>query len=180
MAISNSSSSLEDKDKNDPLSVNPYYMFCRSSFCEKIKLVIGTIAVSLLILVIFIGVALRYSVLQLHPVANFILLFFGLLLLAYVEALHYAVVAVEKWDMSLYSDKFPRAAKCHTLVDTPEKVKKFLVGRQFFVIFVVFLIAEITTFPRKISFSSSIVSSSLWLLFASFSFSFVLIFRSFF
>lgn len=42
---------------------------------------------------------------------------------------------------------YPRAARCHALVDTPMKVKKFLVGRQFFVIFVVFLIAQLTTFP---------------------------------
>ena len=72
-----------------------------------------------------------------------------LLLLAYVEALHYAVVSVEKWDMSQYAERYPRAVKCHSFVDTPEKVKKFLVGRQFFVIFVVFLLAQITTFDSK-------------------------------
>ena len=49
--------------------------------------------------------------------------------------------------MSLYKEMFPRAYKCYLLVDTPDKVKKFLVGRQFFVIFVVFLIAQITSFP---------------------------------
>jgi hypothetical protein len=32
-------------------------------------------------------------------------------------------------------------------VDTPVKVKKFLVGRQFFTIFVVFLISQISSFP---------------------------------
>lgn len=49
--------------------------------------------------------------------------------------------------MSSYEEKYPRAVNCWKLVDTPEKVKKFLVGRQFFVIFVVFLLAEITSFP---------------------------------
>jgi hypothetical protein len=62
--------------------------------------------------------------------------------------LHYAVVSVEKWDMSQYAESYPRAVKCHKLVDTPEKVKKFLVGRQFFVLFVVFLIASITSFEH--------------------------------
>lgn len=90
----------------------------------------------------------KYSVLQIHPAVNFLLLFLALTLLAYVEALHYACVAVEKWDMTKYAEKFPRAVKCHALVDTPEKVKKFLVGRQFFVIFVVFLIAQITSFEH--------------------------------
>jgi uncharacterized membrane protein (Fun14 family) len=140
---------MDDAQRVEPLELSPYYLFCRSSLCEKVKLFTGTAAVSLLILVIIVGVILKYAVLQLHPAINFVLLFFGLMLLAYVESLHYAVVAVEKWDMSLYAERFPRAAKCHTFVDTPEKVKKFLVGRQFFVIFVVFLIAEITTFDRK-------------------------------
>ena len=57
------------------------------------------------------------------------------------------MVAIEKWDMSQYEETYPRVYKLYKLVDTREKVKKFLVGRQFFVIFVVFLIAEITTFP---------------------------------
>lgn len=50
--------------------------------------------------------------------------------------------------MSKVKEVYPRAARCHALVDTPMKVKKFLVGRQFFVIFVVFLIAQLTTFPK--------------------------------
>eukprot|EP01039_Chlorochromonas_danica_P007893 gene7893-8706_t len=47
--------------------------------------------------------------------------------------------------------------KCHKLFDRPEKVKKFLVDRQFFVIFVVFLISEITTFPT----TSNVAEKSL-------------------
>jgi hypothetical protein len=49
--------------------------------------------------------------------------------------------------MAEFEHIFPQAYRCYKLVDTPEKVKKFLVGRQFFVIFVVFLIAQITSFP---------------------------------
>lgn len=120
---------------------------CRSFACENIKLILVSIIVFLLVLVVFVGVSLTYCVLKIHPAANFVLLFGALTLLAYVEALHYAVVAVEKWDMTKYADKYPRALKCHALVDTPEKVKKFLVGRQFFTLFVVFLISEITSFP---------------------------------
>ena len=50
--------------------------------------------------------------------------------------------------MSKVGEVYPRAQRCHALVNTPQKVKKFLVGRQFFVIFVVFLIAQLTTFPK--------------------------------
>eukprot|EP01035_Chromulina_nebulosa_P030376 gene30376-40361_t len=120
---------------------------CRSKPCETVKLVLSTMAVSLLVLVVFVGVSLSYCVLPLFPLVNFILMFGALTMLAYCEALHYAVVSIEKWDMSQYKEKFPRAVKCHALVDTPQKVKKFLVGRQFFTIFVVFLLAQITSFP---------------------------------
>lgn len=118
-----------------------------ANFCENLKLFLAFCVVNVLVLAAFAGIALTYCVLKLHPAINFVLLILALTLLSYVEALHYAVVAVEKWDMSQYADRFPRAVKCHKLVDTPEKVKKFLVGRQFFVIFVVFLIAQITSFP---------------------------------
>jgi hypothetical protein len=103
--------------------------------------------VTILIIVAFAGISLQYNVLQVFPVINFVLLFLALTLLAYVEALHYAVVAIEKWDMSQYAEQYPRVVKLFKLVDSRQKVKKFLVGRQFFVIFVVFLIAQITSFP---------------------------------
>jgi len=58
--------------------------------CEYIKLFCGTCVVILLVMVAFTGIANRWCVLQLHPAALFCLLFFGITLLAYVEALHYA------------------------------------------------------------------------------------------
>jgi uncharacterized membrane protein len=74
--------------------------FCRSFWCEKIKLVVSTIVVNLLVTVVFVGVINGYCVLKIPAIANFILLFVALTLLAYCEALHYAVVAIEKWDMA--------------------------------------------------------------------------------
>lgn len=130
-------------------SVNVASTFCRSVMCENAKLVLGSIAVFLLVLVAFVGISMGYNVLKLFPAINFVILFICVVLLAYVEALHYACVAVEKWDMEKYADQYPRAVKCHALVDTPQKVKKFLVGRQFFVIFIVFFIAQITSFPGE-------------------------------
>jgi hypothetical protein len=117
------------------------------SFAEYVKLVGCSLVVTLLLIVDFYSISMKYCILQLHPVVNFILLFISLTLLAYVEALHYGAVAIEKWDMSKYAEQYPRVVKLHSLVDTPKKLKQFLVGRQFFVIFVVFLIAEITSFP---------------------------------
>jgi hypothetical protein len=73
--------------------------FCRSSPCENVKLVVSSAIVSLLLLVLVVCVSLTYCVLKLHPALNFLLLFCAITLLAYVEALHYSVVSIEKWDM---------------------------------------------------------------------------------
>lgn len=128
---------------------NSYSAFCRSVICEDAKLVLGSIAVLLLLLMVFVGVSLTCCVLKLHPAFNFLILFICMVLLAYLEALHYACVSVEKWNVREYADHYPRAVRCHALVDTSAKVKKFLMGRQFMVILVVFFIAQITTFPGE-------------------------------
>ena len=73
---------------------------CRSFVCEKIKLVVSTCVVNLLVVVVFVGVAKGYCVLEIPPIVNFLLLFLALVLLAYCEAIHYAIVSIEKWDMS--------------------------------------------------------------------------------
>ena len=132
---------------------------CKSTICENVKLVVASMVVVVLVLVILVCISLSYCTLQVFPAVNYILMLLCLTLLAYVEALHYAVVSVEKWDMTIYKERYPRAVKVHSLVDTPKKVKKFLVGRQFFVIFVVFLLAQITTFPCKKSIIQIICNS---------------------
>jgi len=89
---------------------------------EICKLIFGFCITMLLVLVAFTGIAMQWCVLQTPPFASFILLFLALILLAYVEALHYACVSIEKWDMTKYEHQFPRAYRVYKLVDTPEKV----------------------------------------------------------
>ena len=82
--------------------------------CENIKLVLGSgniylilsyilyintfylllAVVTLLVLVAFVGIANGWCILQVHPAVNFMLLFCALVLLAYVEALHYACKSI--------------------------------------------------------------------------------------
>jgi hypothetical protein len=111
---------------------------------ERFKLVTASLVVGALLVVVGVGIVNKYCILQLHPAINFLLLFGAIVLLAYVEALHYGVVAIEKWDMDKYALEYPRACKMHKLVDTPVKVKKFLVGRQFFVVSTVQLYMQAT------------------------------------
>ena len=56
-------------------------------------------------------------------------------------------VAIEKWDLSDVVDQYPQIIRLQKLVDNTEKVRRFLCGRQFMVIFVVFLIAQLTILP---------------------------------
>lgn len=116
---------------DEEFKLNPFDACCRTSFCEYFKLAVCSVAVAFLVIVAIISISRGYALLPLHPAGVFILLFFALVLLAYLESLHYAVVAIQAWPMHEYADRYPRAAKMHALVDTPEKVKKFLVGRQF-------------------------------------------------
>ena len=117
------------------------------SALEYFKLGLATCAVLLMVVVVCVGISMQYCILQLPPIANFLILGVALTMLSYIEALHYGCVAVHNWDMSEHGGTFPRAVKVHQLIDTPDKLKKFLVGRQFLGIFVVFLVAQITTFP---------------------------------
>ncbi len=72
---------------------------------------VGPVVVILLVIVVFVGVAKGYCVLQIPAIANFILLFLALLLLAYCEALHYSVVSIEKWDMAQVSHLYPQSIR---------------------------------------------------------------------
>jgi len=114
---------------------------------EYVKFVWNSIYVFLCVLVIFYGIAVQYTILQVFPLVLYIVLFFSLTLLGYCEALHYGVVAVEKWDMSQYKERFPLAYQCWTRCPSPEAVKRFLVGRQFFTIFQVYLISQVSLLP---------------------------------
>ena len=59
-------------------------------FVEILKLVFGTCIVTVLVTVAFAGMANRWCVLDLPPPALFLILLACIILLAYVEALHYA------------------------------------------------------------------------------------------
>jgi hypothetical protein len=131
-----------EHERSNWLPENPYLRLI-----EIAKYAWSSCLVGFSLCIIFYSVSKQYCILQTYPVVLFLILFAATILLAYVESLHYANVAVEKWDMTPYKDRFPRACETQKLVKTNKLVQRFLVGRQFFVIFVVFTIAQITSFP---------------------------------
>ena len=93
---------------------------------EYVKFTWCTLFVTFSVIVIIAAVSLTYCTLQIFPLVNFILLIGALTLLGYCEALHYGVVSLEKWDMSAFAAKFPRAKKCHELAPNPGLFSLFL------------------------------------------------------
>ena len=88
------------------------------AWLEVVKYIWCTIYVIVNVIIVFYGMAVGFTVLQVFPLVLYIILGFALTLLGYCEALHYGVVAIEKWDMNQYKDKFPRAYGCWLLAPT--------------------------------------------------------------
>ena len=104
----------------------------------------------LCIILCIIGIFNGYSTIDLSPMVQILILIAAIIFLGYLEGLHFAVVSAQY--VPLTSEVlFPRAYAIQQLIlNETNAVKSFLIGRQFFVVFVVFLIAEITTFPREL------------------------------
>jgi hypothetical protein len=97
--------------------------------------------------VVCYGISQRYSVLPAPVPALFIILVAMLALLYYLEGLMICIVATQYWDPEEFRESHPRAYAMHKLVNKPDVVKRFIVGRQFFTLLTNFLLAQITVFP---------------------------------
>jgi hypothetical protein len=72
---------------------------------QRIQYFVVTGIVTISVAVVFHGISMDYCVLQFNPAVLFVVLFLALTLLAYVEALHYSNVSVEKWDMTKFESR---------------------------------------------------------------------------
>lgn len=70
-----------------------------------------------------------------------------LAILGVFEGLQISVALLRFKDIDYFHDRYPRAAALHRWFRTESGTRRFLAGRQFFVVFVVFFIARITAFP---------------------------------
>eukprot|EP01083_Nonionella_stella_P243538 848518_1 len=64
----------------------------------------------------------------------------SILWLAMMEGGQGALVGLQPLDRNLYSESHPRAAKCTAIAHDGDNMERFIVGRQFLVIFVIFAI----------------------------------------
>jgi len=68
--------------------------------------------------------------------------------LFYLEGLMIAIAATTDWDRETWREAYPRAFEVHELVNRPNMVKAFIIGRQFMTLLTGFVLAEIFTFAN--------------------------------
>merc|ERR1719229_638753 len=80
---------------------------------------------------------------QSHPVLEFFLFWSMLTWIAMLEGCQISVVGLQGFDPESFRDTHPRAYACCKLVHTGPNVERFLVGRQFLLLFNGFLVSRI-------------------------------------
>jgi len=104
------------------------------------------------------NLSINYGVPAIAVFAIFICL---MLLLAALEGSQISIVSLRTKDLSGIKKEFPTTAEIQNKTKKTYESQKYLAGRQFFVIFVVFLIAQSTSFPNAINFMPPFVSEIL-------------------
>jgi Silicon transporter len=76
---------------------------------------------------------------NIHPILAFIIFWFLVCWLAMMEGGQGALVGLQPIEKSRYASTHPRALKCTTLAHKGDNMERFIVGRQFLVVLVVFV-----------------------------------------
>jgi len=113
------------------------------------RYIFATILTIISITLICYSIGAGLAALPGHPVVLYILLVFDIILLAYLEGLQIAILALERTPCETFIQR-RRAYASQSLAMryNGHNVQRFLVGRQFFVVFVVFLCAQLTTYAE--------------------------------
>jgi hypothetical protein len=112
---------------------------------DYLKYLWSTVATVGSLFIVFYGIKIEAYVLPTPPGATYILFFVFLVLLFYLEGLMIAIVATQYWDKESFKDCYPRAYMLHELVNRPDNVKRFIIGRQFCTVLTNFMLGQITT-----------------------------------
>ena len=127
-----------------------------------IKYIISSVATIVYLVYIFWGIWTNQAVLPTHPAVHFLLFCFCMLMVAYLEGLQVAILAVVDEDHEPYRLSHPRAYNLMKCAKEGTNVDRFLVGRQFATIFFMTLIGQVTTFPN---ISNLGIPKAVWFIF---------------
>jgi len=75
-----------------------------------------------------------------HPAAAYVLLWAAIIWLTMVEGGQASLVGLEPVDNQLYKESHPKAYKCTSITNSGDTLDKYLLGRQFMVVLVVFCV----------------------------------------
>jgi len=100
--------------------------------------------------VVFIcyGIAVGKAQMTSNPVGPFIIFPLAIILNAYCEGIQLAILDLKGKDGDWFRESHKRAYKIYELMSEEARVQRFLVGRQFTVIFVFMLISQVSSFPE--------------------------------
>lgn len=115
---------------------------------DGVRNVFSTILTLACLVIIVYAIANGHAKLPGHPILLYCIFIFVVTLLGFLEGLQISILVLEKVNRELFSDN-TKAYNNHKLATRDEglNVQRFLIGRQFFVVFVVFLSAQLTTYP---------------------------------
>jgi len=115
---------------------------------DGIRNVFSTILTLACLVIIVYAIANGHAKLPGHPALLYGIFIFVVTLLGFLEGLQISILVLEKVNRELFVDNI-KAYNNHKLATRDEglNVQRFLIGRQFFVVFVVFLSAQLTTYP---------------------------------
>jgi len=98
------------------------------------------------VVIVIYGISSKTYILPVPVEGAFIIAGLTLTVLFYLEGLMIAIVTTQYWDPEQFREVYPRAYKIHKLINQPDNVKRFIIGRQFCTVLTGFLLAEIFTF----------------------------------
>lgn len=134
---------------------------CVGESCEVFKYLLSTAVVLSYAAYIMFGIWTNQAILPLPEIGVFFTLLFCLICLSLLEGLQVAILVTENTDPESFRISHPRAYQLMKRVTFEKNVRRFLIGRQFFVIFIVFLINQCTIFPDM---PHSGINNIVWLL----------------
>jgi hypothetical protein len=115
---------------------------------DGVRNVFSTILTLSCLVIIVYAIANGHAKLPGHPAILYAIFVFVVTLLGFLEGLQICILALERVNGELFAHR-KRAYANHKLATRYDglNVQRFLIGRQFFVVFVVFLSAQLTTYP---------------------------------
>jgi hypothetical protein len=105
----------------------------------------STVATLGSLVIILYGIYRKVYVLPTDVGTTYIVFFLALTVLFYLEGLMIAIVATQYWDKETFKEVYPRAYKVHELVNRPDNVKRFIIGRQFCTVLTNFMLGQVST-----------------------------------